>query len=62
MNEREISELLVRLETKVDLLIEENKDKEKRMRALELRDAYVLVICGGVAIIAPIVAKKFFNF
>lgn len=54
-------ERLARIEAKLDALIDADKDKETRMRALERRDAYVLGIAGFISFVAPVLMKKLFN-
>ncbi|HEV2391074.1 MAG TPA: hypothetical protein VG146_01790 [Verrucomicrobiae bacterium] len=53
--------VLVRIETKVDLLIANDGDKEKRIRKLERRDGIVAGASGIAAILSPIVWKKLFG-
>jgi hypothetical protein len=55
------SERLARIETKLDVLIGNDQDKEQRMRVLEYRDAYVL---GGAVVLSfagPLILKKVFG-
>lgn len=51
-------ERLVRIETKLDMLLADDHDKEERIRKLERRDAWTIGACTIIAFVAPFVAKK----
>jgi hypothetical protein len=58
MSEDGTNERLVRIETKLDVLLRSDSDKEARLRALERRDGYVLGIAAMLAFLAPAILKK----
>lgn len=55
------NERLVRIETKLDMLISQEADKEARLRALEAARWWVLGAAGVLSCVAPLVAKKLFG-
>lgn len=53
------SERLATIEANVAFLVQAEMDKEKRLRQLERRDAYVLGAAGILTFVVPLLAKKF---
>jgi hypothetical protein len=58
MSEDTPNERLVRIETKLDMVLSSDSDKEARIRALEKRLAYVLGACAVVSAVVPIIVRK----
>jgi hypothetical protein len=58
MDDQTTEERLVRIETKLDFMLDGRKDTEDRLRVLERRDAYVAGICALIAFAAPYLLKK----
>lgn len=58
--ESSTKERLVRIETKLDALLDARVDQEARIRSLERRDAYVLGASTVLGFLASLLAKKFF--
>lgn len=54
-------ERLVRIETKLDMLLSAEADKETRIRTLERRDAYVLGACVVLSFVAQWIGRELFK-
>lgn len=59
--ERAIEGRLAAIEAKLDFLVQAEKDKEQRLRALERRDAYVLGGATLLSFLSPLILKKVFG-
>ncbi len=55
------SERIASIETMVEMLVGFREDQEKRIRTLEIRDAYVFGAGALLSAIAPIIAKRVFG-
>lgn len=52
---------LARIETKLDSLLEQEADKEQRIRQLERRDAVVVALAGVLSLGTPLILKLVFK-